>query len=214
MRAGMQLILDVLQERLPAEPVTEVAWLELLTLAEEQHVLPWVVKQLRGYEFSLPDGVSAELQRAGREAVIAGFIQGSELKGLLHEFAAAGIAVIPLKGPSLAERLYGDVSMRFSRDLDLLVRRWDFAAGGELLRTLGFQPESMADDYHQSWRRDGSLVEIHFDVENPLALDFGVEAAWQRACAGSFRGEPAWELAPADELLFLCLHGIDIAFSI
>jgi hypothetical protein len=62
------------------------------------------------------------------------------------------------------------------------------------------------DDYHRAWSRRGAVVELHYDVENPLAFNFAVEGALRRVSAASFQGEVCMQFAPEDELLYLCLH--------
>src|SRR5438105_2318181 len=46
----------------------------------------------------------------------------NELADVTELFAKESIAAIPLGGPSLAKRAYGDTSFRACRDLDLAVR--------------------------------------------------------------------------------------------
>jgi Uncharacterised nucleotidyltransferase len=125
---------------------------------------------------------------------------------LLRAFDGGGVAVMPLKGPFLAERMYGGAALRVSRDLDLLVGRCEFARAEAVLSEAGFVPGE-ADDYHRAWHRLETTVELHHDVENPLAFDFDVASALRRAQPAVFHGQPCRLLAPEDELLFLCLHG-------
>ena len=87
------------------------------------------------------------------------------------DFHRRGIPVISLKGPWLAERLYGDAALRSCCDLDLLVHRSDIAAAEDLLTELGFLPSGRRDDYERPFRRGSIKVELHHDVENPLAFD-------------------------------------------
>lgn len=56
-------------------------------------------------------------------------------------FEAAGIPSILLKGPSIASWLYQEHELRSYGDSDLLVRIQDWDAAGEVLVSLGFQPQ-------------------------------------------------------------------------
>jgi hypothetical protein len=49
-----------------------------------------------------------------------------------------GIRALPLKGPLLAERLYGDVGLRQSEDIDVLVAVADLERAGRSLGELGY----------------------------------------------------------------------------
>ena len=213
LRPGMQCLLEVLRGKVGFRAVAEVEWQAALEFAELERVLPWFAHVLKEQHEALPQTIQEQLLQAEREAMLYAFLQGSELKELLRGFATAKIDVLPLKGPYLAERVYGDTGLRISRDLDLLVRKPDFAAGVMLLQESGFVAVSRADDYHQSFRWGDTVVELHFDVENRLAIDFDVASAWTNASLGDFDGQPAWLLAPEDEVLYLCLHGVRHRFE-
>jgi hypothetical protein len=174
-------------------------------LAEEEHVLPWAVARLRLHQTSLAPDITERLKRMERDAAIAAFYWSSELKGVLRAFSDGKLAVVPLKGPLLAERLYGSAALRVSRDLDLLVARADLARAEAILGAIGFVP-GIADDYHRAWYRETTTVELHHDVENPLAFEFGVESALRRAQPAVFQGEDCRQFAAEDEVLLLCLH--------
>jgi hypothetical protein len=49
----------------------------------------------------------------------------AELLRILDALKEAGIKAMPLKGPVLAQQLYGDVALRQFSDLDILVARED-----------------------------------------------------------------------------------------
>ena len=181
-------------------------------LAEEQRVLALVSRRMLEGGVA-GDSLRPELEARERDATIAAFFWSSELRSLLRAFANETIDVIVLKGPSLAERLYGSAALRTSHDLDLLVRKPDYAAAGSLLARLGFAPAGRGDDYHRQWRRQSSTVELHFDVENPLAIDFAIDSAWRDSIAASFADQPCRLLSPSDELLFLCVHGVRHRFE-
>lgn len=209
----MSLLLELLRGH-PLDPiVTAVEWDCGIALAQEHRILPFLAGTSLQSGRSLPPEINARLIQSHREAQQYSFLQSSELQQLLQAFAASSIPVLPLKGPSLAQRIYGDASLRISCDHDLLVHREDFARASLLLRTLDFAPDAMPDDYHQKWSRGGTVVELHFDVENPLAIDFDVTSAWINARQANFRGQPIWQLAPHDELRYLCLHGVRHRFA-
>ena len=208
----MQCLLDLLRGN-PAPGNDLPQWQLVLALAEEQRVLPFLAAKLLESPHLLPSEIKTRLTEAHRETSHYAFLQSSELKHLLHAFDAAQIPVLLLKGPSLAHRLYGAASLRISSDLDLLVHKTDFAVSGRILHALGFVPDAMPDDYHQKWSRGPTVVELHFDVENPLAIDFDIEGAWRSARLSQLAGQPAWHLAPEDELPYLCMHAVRHRFN-
>ena len=126
------------------------------------------------------------------------------MQGILRAFDQSGVRVVPLKGPLLAERLYGGAELACCRDLDILVSKADFSRAEAVLTAAGFAPGA-PDDYQRPWDRRTTTVELHYDAENPLAFNFLVEGAMRNFRPASFRGQHCWLLAPEDELLFLCL---------
>ena len=53
-------------------------------------------------------------------------------------------------------------------------------------------PPGAADDYHRPWHRATTTVELHHDVENPLAFDFHVEGSLTQCSARhASMGSPA-----------------------
>jgi hypothetical protein len=82
-----------------------------------------------------------------------------------------------------------------------------------ILAKLGFASSLRPDDYHGSWRRGTTLVELHHNVENPLAFRFHLDDVWKRARPIAFGGQPVYQLAAADELCFLALHGVRHRFE-
>src|SRR5271156_2734678 len=113
----------------PAPP--SINWQVLLDLAESHGVLP-----LFGRDFSdeLPETFVGCLRTQwAKSAFLA-----TELEALLQQFSLHGIEVLSLKGPVMAEALYGRMGLRPSDDLDLLVQPQDFARAQTLLTGLGF----------------------------------------------------------------------------
>jgi hypothetical protein len=72
--------------------------------------------------------------------------RGLALEAISAEFVmrieAAGVRVLVLKGPLLAQRLHGDVGSRASNDVDLLVARADLDAAARALAPRGYLVET------------------------------------------------------------------------
>ena len=146
------------------------------------------------------------MRQIHRDTQVSAFFWTSTLRSLLADFHDRGIPVVSLKGPWMAERLCGDAALRPCTDLDLLVRPVDLVRSEALLAQLGFRPRRRRDDHERPWYRETVTVDLHHDVEHPLAFDFDIKRAWEQTVLSDFQGVPVRLLAPADELLFLCLH--------
>ncbi|HXK59324.1 MAG TPA: nucleotidyltransferase family protein [Acidobacteriota bacterium] len=109
--------------------------------AARHGVLPLGYSQIARLEPPVSPEIIAPLERAWF-ANIQGSVQlTQELHRILDAFEAAGIPVIPFKGPALAESAYGDICLRQAGDIDLLVRTSDLWDAASLLESLGFAVE-------------------------------------------------------------------------
>ena len=213
MRPGMQSLLRVARDQPQPSSHTESEWMDLLALAEQENVLPWVAARLSCGSIQVPGAISASVAAIRRIAIHHGFAWSAALKHMLAAFHHRGIPVISLKGPWLAERLYGDVASRAYSDLDLLVRPSDWSAVEIMLAELGFSPVAPSDGCHRRWRRAGIDIEPHFRLHRPHEFPGDTNDLWNRAQLSEFRGVPAWRLAASDELLFLCTHAFRHCFE-
>ena len=139
MRPGMKPLLEVLRGEETSRIIAEQEWELALALAGEHRVLHFVAERLLQGNVPLPPLIQARLAQARREALQYSFVQTSELQQLLQAFGNEGIPVLPLKGPSLAKRVYGAGSLRISCDHDLLVHQVDFARGRAAIANPGLR---------------------------------------------------------------------------
>lgn len=211
MRAGLPELLALLRDQSEQLTLGDAQWAQVFDLAEQEHLLPWAA-HLCSAQTKLPQHTQNRLRAIQREAAIAAFYWIAELSRILAAFAKSEIKIVPLKGPFLGERLYGDAALRVNYDLDILVSKRDLPEAEELLSELGFTP-GIPDDYHRQWYRGPTTVELHHDVENPLAFHYDTTGALARAQPALFQGQPCWQLTAADELLFLCLHAVRHRFE-
>jgi hypothetical protein len=145
-----------------------------------------------------------------------------------------GIRALPLKGPLLAERLYGDPGLRPSEDIDVLVPVADLERAGRSLGELGYlragdrggaEPPTLHHTYVSP--ADLPAVDLHWRIhwyEQRFAPE--MLAAAEPGPDGALRPAPAHELASllvfyardgfaglrlaADIARFVELHGSDL----
>jgi hypothetical protein len=205
MRRGMRCLLELLSGHSVDRPIDEAEWEAALTLAEAEHVLPWAAARLCSRQASLTPAIVNRLNGIERDAAIAAFYWSAELKGILAAFEQRDLVVVPLKGPFLAERLYGETALRVNSDLDLLVSRSDLSRSEAVLAAIDFVPGT-PDDYHRQWYRKTTTVELHHNVENPLAFNFHVESALRRVRPAIFQGQRCWQLTRKTSYsFFVCM---------
>ena len=204
----------------------EVDWTRLAELALAHRVTPLV---LRGFEMLATSSVPAEIMEALRSHVEAHRERSRrlvrELFDLLDAFSARGVRAVPFKGPALAERAYGDASLRLAGDLDLLVPEPEIPAVCAELTARGYQeaseatvgrPLSKAEHaWYRSYQceylfvreRDSIAVEPHWAIApRTLAVPLDTAGLLDRATPFPLQGRSVPGLATPDLVLVLCVH--------
>jgi hypothetical protein len=205
MTSESKFLLATLQRGGHVAPAS-IDWQALLELADSHGVLPIFCKK---YSSELPETF---VSRVRSQWMAAAFLT-SELEGLLEQFSVHGLEVLPLKGPLLAQALYGSPCLRSSDDLDLLVRRRDFNKARALLIDLGFEPVYQADDYHQTFQRQNTCIELHFSVAPPASPAMDLDRVWDRARVVEFRQQKIRFFSNPDLLIYLIIHGVKHEFA-
>ena len=111
-------------------------WDALIRLAIEQGVAPLVAVRTRQLRLSVP--VRERLESIYSSNSLRNLRLAAEESRVSAALSAAGLRHWPLKGPTLSERLYGDIGVRQIADLDLLVEPAGFARADALLAGLGY----------------------------------------------------------------------------
>jgi hypothetical protein len=149
--------------------------------------------------------VEAAVEAARRQAVLL-----SSTAALVEmALAAAGVRSAPLKGPRLAEAIYGDPGRRLAGDVDVLVDRADLPTAVGVVEGLGYAPP-------QDPRDAEGLPELHFSLAHregrlpPVELHWRIHWYERRFAAERLLPPPAappdWRPAAADELTSLLLY--------
>jgi hypothetical protein len=135
-----------------------------------------------------------------------------ELVRVLEHFAAFGIAAIPLKGITLANRLYGDITSRDrSVDVDLLVREKDKDRAGAALKELGYVRAPADEIGSYEWCRTfhkprARMIELHWDITMMVRSTERIEGLWEGAEEVKWEGASFYDFKPEELLLYLSAH--------
>jgi hypothetical protein len=199
-------------------PPETLDWPAVLETADVEDVLPALAHALAAAHWAgvppaarrrLADGLA--LSRA-RHVVMT-----RVLAHVLQRCAGEGIAVIVLKGPVLAERVYPDPALRPFSDLDLLVPPADRVRMDGVLAALGHR--RVADEH--SWEFDlafdgatlyespeGVRLDLHWALLTEPRFVWSAAGAeiWARSVPITVAGQPARGLGREDLLLYLAAH--------
>ena len=134
---------------------------------------------------------------------------------IVDGLSARGVRAAPIKGPLLAEYVYGDIGLRQIEDLDILVGSADYGCARDLLLGDGYQQFGGTaygpPPAHQMFRFEGrgEVVELHGRMAPALPHDsFSAERLLARARPATLLGREVLSISPEDLFLLLCLHGM------
>jgi len=147
----------------------------------------------------------------------------SNLKEVTGAFKAEGIEAIPLKGPVLAQRLYGDIGSRHSVDLDLLVRGEQIERIIEIPKDLGYtltfpNPgfSSRRWNYYFRYKKEigmhnkdqGIFLELHAGIDNhSLIRQSKEDFLWEGLSEQTVGGNQYLSMNEDNTFLYLTFHG-------
>ncbi|MGB8031368.1 MAG: nucleotidyltransferase family protein [Terracidiphilus sp.] len=195
-------------------------WDEYLTLVERHGTpaLSWEVLK-RVPDANLPATVRQALQRRHAACRMQATRLTSLLVQVLKDFNQTGIPLIPLKGPLLSLELYGDLGIRHSQDIDIMVALGDLPAAQARIEKMGwrvhlqptFSPrhsEVSLKIYHHIvyWHPlHRYFLELHWRTrwETPDRT----AGQWMRSTELVWNGLRYRALSRTDLTLHLCEHG-------
>jgi hypothetical protein len=137
---------------------------------------------------------------------------------MLHAFGERGVDALPYKGPVLAEMAYGDLALRRSIDVDVLVRRRDVQPARETLVALGYALSEECCLHEQAYAhahhhlvfknmQNGVTLELHWQTVTPqFSFDLSFDALWKNSIMTSLACQTVRSPSVEDTLLLVCVH--------
>lgn len=132
-------------QRLGDALTPSVDWSKLMDLADEQAMLPLVARTVGQCPAGLvPPEILAEIRSRAKVKTMRSLLLAGELSRVLSQFDAAGLTPIAFKGPTLSHLAHGNLALRDSGDLDILVARRHLPAALDILAADGYLMRSPA----------------------------------------------------------------------
>jgi hypothetical protein len=202
-----------------------VDWSRLSALAQVHGLIPLLHRHVVAGSVPIPADAARALKTQGEAYARRALRLAGALIEIVDQCSAAGIPVVPLKGPVLAQQIYGALSLRQSRDLDVLVREVDVPRLVRLFQQRGYRLEgrdtpeldalTLRDLHHVTVLHPAHRVrvEIHYWLLRPRGRRrHGVDALSARLQPMMFVGRQVHVLDGEDLLVYLCEHGAEHAW--
>ena len=193
------------------------AWLEM---ARWHRLVPHAYRALASAGAPAPPWVAAALQNATMAIAAGALARARELLVLLDALRDAGVRALPFKGPVLSLAAYGDLGVRDSTDLDIVVMPRDVDRAREVLLGAGYtsrtemsraQERVLQGGYgHFTYAapHEGAMVEVHWRfAARRYPWFIPPDAVFGRAGTMEFAGTLVPCPDRVDALLLQAMHG-------
>ena len=196
-----------------------IRWKQLLDLSERHGTQPLLYHALSTVEDSVPTDELRALKQIYQANLHKALLLSRELISILDCLSAAGLEVMPYKGLAVAEAVYGDIALRQSGDIDLLIHPDDLQRICGVVRELGYMPNwSLSEREQRAYLKSGyecafdgpagrNLLEVQWAIQPRFyAMDFDMSGLFRRALTVSVAGRPMKTPSAEDLLLVLSAH--------
>ena len=222
-----QALIRLLRVALATSPADAFIWpataseLQFTQSVERHRVAPFLHRRLPAAVVArLPEQVRTQLQASATRNARRALTLSAELIRINRMLGTAGIPAISVKGPLLAQALYGEVGLRHAGDLDVLIHPDQLPQVDQLLRTAGLrrsQPdfELTPRQQHEYQRLKHEFEYFNDAAQQRLEIEWRLEglagdpfAAWHAAGEPAMLGGETIKRLPAGtEFLYLFVHG-------
>ncbi|MFS0888490.1 nucleotidyltransferase family protein [Peribacillus frigoritolerans] len=139
----------------------------------------------------------------------------AEMERINELFNGSNIRLLFLKGPVIAKDLYGDISLRTSRDLDILISIKDLEKAESILRDYGYKRKEVPTpfwklrNHHVTYFHPykGLILEIHWRLHPQSINEPSFDDLWERRRVSSVSSYSLHYLGNEDLFFYLVAHG-------
>jgi hypothetical protein len=197
---------------------SDMDWDQFLFLAKHHRVYPTIYPSLSKLDRELiPDEVITVFHQEYRNNTFQMLHLYGEMERVCQTFAYEQVRSLMLKGPVLAEAIYGDLSMRTSKDLDILIPFQDLEKVAKILFALGYEDDDAPRILNNLRRKTHHIsytnpqrniqIEVHWQLNPGSTNEPSFNELWERRRTGSRSSCPVYFLSEKDLFFNLVTHG-------
>lgn len=219
----LRLLLEIIKTenerkvwKITEELFTNIDWELFVQIVRHHRVHPLIYSKMNKIDKKLiPAYVIDTLSQDYKRNTFQMLQLSGEMEQLSKLFTENQIRVLFLKGPVIAADLYGDISLRTSKDLDILIPIRDLQKAEKLLLNYGYEKEEFPWDewkwmnHHVSFFHPQKRIqiEIHWRLHSPPSEEPSFNNLWKRKRSSLLTTYPVFLLGKEDLFLFLVAHG-------
>ncbi|MEC2076076.1 nucleotidyltransferase family protein [Metabacillus fastidiosus] len=219
----LKLIIEIIKieeekgiQEISEDLLENINWEEFLQLAMHHRVYSLLYSRMNKTS-RIPSEVVQSLNRKYQKNIFKMLSLSGEMEQICRIFGESQIKSLVLKGPVLAADLYGDLSLRTSRDLDILIPFKDLSKADQVLTNLGYEKEELQTlfndwkwkDHHISYYHPKKQmhIEVHWKMHPGASKEPDFRELWARKRTCTHFSHSVYFLGREDLFLFLALHG-------
>jgi hypothetical protein len=197
----------------------DIDWEFFLELAIHHRVFPLLSYKIKNLdEETIPDFVIRFLTQQYKNNTFQMLHLSAEMERVSKLFSENKIRTLFLKGPVLAQKLYGDISLRTSGDLDFLIPIQHLEQAEKILVDIGYVKDDYIETVLNDWRwrhhhvtyihpDNGMKLEIHWRLHPGPGKEPSFHELWKRKNKSTLTSFPVYFLGREDLFLYLVSHG-------
>lgn len=213
----LKLIFGLLEDQTPSIG-HDIDWEFFKTLSIHHRVFPLLHSKVKQVADRVPVRLLQWFEQCYKQNTFKMLRLSAEMECISNLFSAQNIKTLFLKGPVLAQDLYGDLSLRTSSDLDFLIPIEHLQQAEELLVNAGYEKDDYIETVLNDWRwrhhhvtyfhpQKGMKVEIHWRLHPGPGKEPRFEELWERRKKSDLTSSPVYLLGREDLFVFLVAHG-------
>ena len=198
---------------------SSINWHVFLKVIKHHRLYPIIYRKLQdGFRQEIPDEIMEQLRSLYQQNTFQMMKLSAEMERVSVCLQEQGIRCLFLKGPALGYQLYGNLSMRTSNDIDLLISIKDLEKTDAILLQRGYQRDAYTrsvlgdwkwKNHHVEYIHPDTLhkIEIHWKLHPGRAKEPSFDQLWNRKQASSLSKQPVYIMGNEDLYIFLMIHG-------
>ncbi len=196
-----------------------VNWEKFAQLALHHRIYPLLnIKLKKLQETFIPIEVIQTLSQYYKKNTFKMLYLTKEMEEINNICHKNGIRLLNLKGPVLAEELYGDLSLRTCNDLDVLVPISHLDRMEKLLINLGYEKDDYIETILMDWKwrhhhitfihpKKQIKIEVHWRLNPGPGKEPSFEELWNNKRQSTLTNSLIYLLGKEDLFMFLITHG-------
>lgn len=197
----------------------EIDWGSFLEYAIHHRVFPLLYSNIKVLDQNLvPALVTQRLTEQYKQNTFRMLQLTAEMEQISKSFTEKTINTLFLKGPAIAQDLYGDISLRTSSDLDLLIPIECLDEVVKILLKQGYNQTEFIDSIFKEWKwkshhitfyhpNKNLKVEVHWRLGPGPGKETSFQELWSRKRKSSLTKYPVYFLGKEDLFHYLVTHG-------